>query len=78
MTIHYPDATPDEVCVGFALVKAWDNALLLNCNRCGLDLGVWTDKAGVVLPENVTMLARHLFTAHFVNHLSSAASGKHD
>jgi len=73
-----PATAPVEVRDGYTLVARWDDAALVNCDSCGLDLGVWTDKAGVVLPEYVTILARHLFTAHHVNHLIHAAEGKHE
>ena len=72
--LTYPLCTAQEVKDGFVLVQAWDGAALVNCNACGLDLGIWL-KGSEVLPEYVAMLVRHLFTAHRIMHLVNAARG---
>jgi hypothetical protein len=70
-----PVEAPAEVRDGYTLIETWDGTALVNCNLCGCDLGVWTDATGIILPLYVQMLARHLFTAHFINHLHGAARG---
>jgi hypothetical protein len=73
----FPAGTHADIPANFAIVKRWDDVILLNCELCEscMDIGVWLDGNGVILPKHVRTLAAHLFTVHFINHLHGAARG---